>query len=159
MNFDFGFSLSVTGTLLSALGFWATWKQVRETKTATEQSNIEIASLRNRLSTFDFATECTRARKSLEHSVSLLNLHQWKEAFLMLSDSQAALHRIGSNPRCTNDHRAIISEFSTTLLDEISDMEEYHKKELEIDTKNLIKEIRKTINTLDSELNSNGQEI
>lgn len=156
---DAGFAISLTGTLLSAAGFLFTFWQLKKTSNATEAAKNAIESLRNRITTFDYATECAKCRKSLEHSIGLIKLKQWPDIANSLVEAQISLHRISISPQCTEENKKPFQTTSENMIDAISDIEDFSGKNQDIDLAAFVKSMRKVINLLDTELNSKSQEV
>lgn len=149
---DWGLTTSIVGSLISTVGFVFTVQQLRRTAKATEAAKTAIGQLRNRMTAFDYASECVRAGKSLEHASRLLRLHQWQDASVTLLDTQLLLHRISQSKDGRPDARQSAGALATELIETIQDLEEAGEKDIEYEYRPLITNSRKHINVLDSEL-------
>lgn len=159
MSWDAGFLIGLTGTLLSAAGFFFTFQQLRKTANATTAVNAAIDSLRHRISSYDHISECTLARKSLEHSISLIKLREWPVAVISLSEAQSSLHRVSSSQACSNTNQTTFSNLSSSLIDSISEIEEMTSKNIDPSLSEIMKDMRKCINLLDTESSSKAREF
>ncbi|HEX8580283.1 MAG TPA: hypothetical protein VF655_11920 [Allosphingosinicella sp.] len=154
-----GLILGMVGLVVSLLGFWVTIAQLRRTRKATEAVNAAISSLRNRMGAFDFASECVRGSKSLEHAIHLLRAKQWDEAAGKLLESQGILNRIGISDEGDESARNSSRDTAELLLTSVQELEEAADKQIEFQANELIMILRKQINLLESQIVGVNREL
>jgi hypothetical protein len=156
-----GWSLiaGLVGLVVSVLGFYVTIKQLRRTSRATEAVNTAIGNLKNRMAAFDYATECVRASKSLEHATQLLRGRNWEEAATRLLESQSTLNRVALANEGSVEARTFAKETSDLLLEAIRELEDAADKGLDFDPKDLTLTLRKQINMLDVEFLATNKDM
>ena len=159
MAIDWGLTVGGLGTAISAAGFAFTIQQLHRTAKATEAVRNAVSQLKNRMSTFDYASECVRAVKSLQHASRLLRLKQWQDAATTLLDAQVTLHRISVSNEGKDASRLAASTVAALLLDSVSELEEADEKSIDYDYSSLIMIIRKHVNILDSEIVAINREL
>src|SRR5688572_13969589 len=105
-----GLVIGIAGLILSLLGFGFTIQQLVRTSKATEAVKGAVSNLRNRMAAFDYASECLRAGKSLQHTVQLLRLRQWADAAAALVEVQGTLHRVSIRDEGRPEGRALAGD-------------------------------------------------
>ncbi|AWW75106.1 hypothetical protein CD351_11775 [Erythrobacter sp. KY5] len=156
---DFALSLSVAGTLASALGFLVTIVQLRRTATATQNAANAIGALKNRMAKHDLLSECLIATKSLQHAARALNNKQWDEAVGTLLDAQTSINRISVSPQAAEQLQEEAAQTSEGLIIAISDIEDCIESETQYEAKELIMRVRKFASKLDAKVSSSNQDI
>jgi hypothetical protein len=146
-----GLILSAVGLLVSLGGFWVTIAQLRRTKRATEAVEGEVRLLKNRMATFDYASECVRAAKSLEHAIQLLRSKNWEDAAIRLLEGQGILNRIAMSQEGSSESRDLARDTSEQLLIAVRELEDAFDKAIDFDPRDLTFSLRKQINSLDRE--------
>lgn len=154
-----GFGLTILGVVISLGGFWVTIAQLLRTSRATEAVEAEVSLLKNRMAAFDYASECVRASKSLEHATHLLRGRNWGDAAARLLEAQGVLNRVSTSTEGTADSRGFAKQTADQLLISVRELEEAHDKGLDFDPTDLTLTLRKQINSLDIETISIHKEL
>jgi hypothetical protein len=108
---------------------------------------------------FDFASECVRGSKSLEHAIHLLRAKQWDEAAGRLLESQGILNRIGISEEGDTSARASARDTADLLLTSIQELEEAADKQIDYQSTELIMTLRKQVNLLESQVLGVNKEL
>ncbi len=158
MIIDWSLASNITGLILSLGGFGFTIQQLMRTAKATEAVRVTVSSLKNRMATFDYVTECMHAGKSLQHTSQLLRLRQWQDAAGILLDVQVALNRVAISLEGHVDAKNEARMASSAFLESIRELEEAADKQIEYNPSDLIMTLRKLRNVLDAEMIGATQE-
>jgi hypothetical protein len=148
---DWSLATNLLGLALSIAGFGFTIQQLIRTARATEAVKLTVSSLKNRMATFDYVTECMHAGRSLQHTSQLLRLRQWQDAAGILLDVQAALNRVAISVEGNMTAKTAARLASQDFLESIRELEEAADKQLDFNPSDLITTLRKLRNLLDAE--------
>ncbi|WP_344711290.1 hypothetical protein [Sphingomonas humi] len=154
-----GLVLGIWGLLVSIVGFVITLWQIQKTANATQAVSIALSRLRNRMGTFDYASECMRANRGLQHSCQLLRLKQWNDAAASLFDAQIVLHRLSVSQHGDASARTSAGSTSNQILESLPLLESAAEKDIDFSAAELVMTLRKQINILEAEALGINQEL
>lgn len=111
-----GFIVGLLGLLLSLVGFWVAWKQLRAIRTETEASNAAIKSVQVKVAAFDTAQECQTASVLIRGIRDHLGSENWQSVVTGYEHLiQSFLRLSHSNSSIQEDDRMLLHKMTTDM--------------------------------------------